>query len=114
VRTPLSRFRRAWCVRICPAGQGNNHARRRRERRWPGTRRFGLVRRALLLANCPGRVARPCLRFLLLVSKLWVPRPCVLCKGGYDAADTMGFAMQKIWDRRCSPLSCPIFLRLPS
>jgi putative transposase len=27
--------------------------------------------------------------FVFPVSKLWVPRPCVLCKGGNDAADTM-------------------------
>ena len=25
-----------------------------------------------------------------LISELWVPRPCVFCKGGYDAACTMG------------------------
>jgi len=25
-------------------------------------------------------------RFFLPFIKLWVPRPCVLCKGGYDAA----------------------------
>jgi hypothetical protein len=31
--------------------------------------------------------------FLLPVPELWVPRPCVLCKGGYDAAATIGFAM---------------------
>ena len=24
------------------------------------------------------------------ISELWVPRPCVFCKGGYDAACTMG------------------------
>ena len=27
------------------------------------------------------------------VLRLWVPRPCDFCKGGYDAADTMGFVM---------------------
>ena len=32
-------------------------------------------------------------RFSLSVTKLWVPRPCVFCKGGYDAVDTMGFAV---------------------
>jgi hypothetical protein len=31
--------------------------------------------------------------FFLPVSKLWVPRPCVFCKGGYGAADTMGLSM---------------------
>ena len=25
---------------------------------------------------------------LFFPSKLWLPRPCVLCKGGYDAADS--------------------------
>jgi len=37
-----------------------------------------------------GRVARPfsaC--FFLPVSKLWVPRSCDFCKGGYDAAEAM-------------------------
>ena len=28
-------------------------------------------------------------RFSRLVPKLWVPRPCVLCKGGYDDADSI-------------------------
>jgi hypothetical protein len=31
--------------------------------------------------------------FLLPIPELWVPRPCVFCKGGYDAADSMGFVM---------------------
>ena len=26
------------------------------------------------------------------VPELWVPRPCAFCKGGYDAADTMGWS----------------------
>jgi hypothetical protein len=40
-----------------------------------------------------GRVARPfTLGFFFPVMKLWVPRPCVLCKGGYDAADIMGLS----------------------
>jgi hypothetical protein len=26
----------------------------------------------------------------LRVTEPWVPRPCVFCKGGYDAADTGG------------------------
>ena len=30
---------------------------------------------------------------LLPIEELWVPRPCAFCKGGYDAADTMGFVM---------------------
>ena len=39
-----------------------------------------------------GRVAQPFrLGFLFPISKLRVPRSCVFCKGGYDAADTMGF-----------------------
>jgi hypothetical protein len=29
----------------------------------------------------------------LPVPKLWAPRPCAFCKGGYDAPDTMGFSM---------------------
>ena len=37
-----------------------------------------------------GRVAHPLdFRFSRLVPKLWVPRPCVLCKGGYDDADSI-------------------------
>ncbi|HEY3615157.1 MAG TPA: hypothetical protein VGK96_00005, partial [Candidatus Sulfotelmatobacter sp.] len=31
--------------------------------------------------------------FLLPIPELWVPRPCVFCKGGYDAADSVGSAM---------------------
>ena len=31
--------------------------------------------------------------FCLPVPGQWVPRPCVFCKGGYDAACTMGFVM---------------------
>src|SRR5579864_509309 len=31
----------------------------------------------------------------LPVSKLWVPRPCVFCKGGCDAANTMGCYAQR-------------------
>ena len=30
--------------------------------------------------------------FSFPVPELWVPRPCGLCKGGYDAAGTMGFS----------------------
>src|SRR6202044_2895195 len=33
-----------------------------------------------------GRLGGPSLFFPHL--KLWLPRPCVLCKGGYDAADS--------------------------
>ena len=36
-----------------------------------------------------GRVARPFIMDFLSHSELWVPRPCVFCKGGYDAAATM-------------------------
>ena len=38
------------------------------------------------------RVAHPSpRRFLRPVSEPWVPRPCVFCKGGYDAACTLAF-----------------------
>jgi len=37
----------------------------------------------------PATVARLSV-FFLPVPEQWVPRPCVLCKGGYDAACTMG------------------------
>jgi len=39
-----------------------------------------------------GRVARAPMCFLP-VPELWVPRPCVLGKGGYGAACTMGFVI---------------------
>jgi len=39
-----------------------------------------------------GRVARASV-FFLSIRELWVPRPCVLGKGGYGAACTMGFVM---------------------
>ena len=39
-----------------------------------------------------GRVAQSSV-FFVPVPGLWVPRSCVLCKGGYDAAGTMGFIM---------------------
>ena len=37
-----------------------------------------------------GRVARPfgCAD----TTTLWVPRPCVFCKGGYDAAESVGLS----------------------
>src|SRR5258706_7645210 len=42
----------------------------------------------------PRRVARASVSLINLpVPELWVPRPCVLCKGGYDAACTMGLVM---------------------
>lgn len=41
-----------------------------------------------------GGVARVS-RFSLPVPELRVPRPCVLGKGGYDAACTMGFVMPR-------------------
>jgi len=42
-----------------------------------------------------GRVAQPFNLFFLPVPELWVPRPCAFCKGGHDAADTMGFHAQR-------------------
>ena len=50
-----------------------------------------------LNCGCPvlalfGRVARLSV-FFLPDPEQWVPRPRVLCKGGYDAACTMGFVM---------------------
>src|SRR5277367_6821914 len=33
------------------------------------------------------------LGFFFSVPKPWVPRPCVFCKGGYDAADIIWFIM---------------------
>ena len=36
-----------------------------------------------------GWPALPSRFFAFPVPELWVPRPCVLCKGGYDAACTM-------------------------
>jgi|SRR5581483_6742946 len=29
------------------------------------------------------------------ISKLWLPRPCVFCKGGCDAANTMTFPLMR-------------------
>jgi len=26
-------------------------------------------------------------------TKKWVPRPCAFCKGGYDAAESVGFVL---------------------
>jgi len=38
--------------------------------------------------HCVGRVAQFSTLFFPVL-KLWMPRPCVLCKGGYDAAGTI-------------------------
>ena len=40
--------------------------------------------------TCRGRVARAFDR-ADIANLVEVPRPCVLCKGGYDAADIAGF-----------------------
>src|SRR6202046_2067090 len=47
-----------------------------------------------------------------------VPRPCVLCKGGYDAADTMGFVMPSGLHRTYGAhhlhfVTCSCYRRLP-
>jgi hypothetical protein len=53
------------------------------------------IRSRLGQADCKkvvGRVAQAS-EFLLPIPELWLPRPCVFCKGGYDAADSVGSAM---------------------
>jgi putative transposase len=52
------------------------------------------------------------------VPKLWVPRPCVFCKGRYDAAGTMGFAMPSGLHRTYGAhhlhfITCSCYRRLP-
>ena len=59
-----------------------------------------------------------CPLFFFPTSKLWVPRPCVFCKGGYDAADTMGFAMPSGLHRTYGAhhlhfITCSCYRRLP-
>ena len=56
--------------------------------------------------------------FFFPVSELWVPRPCVLCKGGYDAADIMGFVMPSGLHRTYGAhhlhfITCSCYRRLP-
>ena len=49
--------------------------------------------------------------FSFPISRLWVPRSCAFCKGGYDAADTMGCAQRPashFW--RASPALYHLFL----
>jgi len=36
--------------------------------------------------------------FMFALPKLWVPRPCDFCKGGYDAADRKRFSSRKTGD----------------
>jgi hypothetical protein len=53
------------------------------------------IRSRLGQADCKkvvGRVAQAS-EFLLPIPELWVPRPCVFFKGGYDAADSASSAM---------------------
>jgi hypothetical protein len=56
--------------------------------------------------------------FSLPVLKLWVPRPCVLCKGGYDAAYTIGLVMPSGLHRTYGAhhlhfITCSCYRRLP-
>jgi len=64
-----------------------------------------------------GRVARASV-FFLPVTELWVPRPCVLGKGGSDAACTMGFVMPSGLHRTYGAhhlhfITCSCYRRLP-
>ena len=47
--------------------------------------------------------------FFVFTPKPWVPRPCVVCKGGYDAACAMLFVMPRL--RRCGQLWFPPFAK---
>jgi hypothetical protein len=65
-----------------------------------------------------GRVAQVSVSFFLPVPKLWVPRPCVLGKGGYDAACTIGFVMPSGLHRTYGAhhlhfITCSCYRRLP-
>ncbi len=56
--------------------------------------------------------------FSVPVPELWVPRSCVLCKGGYDAAGTMGFVMPSGLHRTYGAhhlhfITCSCYRRLP-
>src|ERR1700676_290925 len=67
--------------------------------------------------NTTGRVARLFV-FSLPTSELWVPRPCVLCKGGYDAAGTIRFVMPSGLHRTYGAhhlhfVTCSCYRRLP-
>jgi REP element-mobilizing transposase RayT len=62
-------------------------------------------------------VAQPSM-FSLPVPELWVPRPCVFCKGGYEAAGTMGFTMPSGLHRTYAAhhlhfITCSCYRRLP-
>ena len=64
-----------------------------------------------------GRVAQPSV-FFVPVPELWVPRSCVLCKGGYDAAGTMGLVMPSGLHRTYGAhhlhfITCSCYRRLP-
>jgi putative transposase len=54
----------------------------------------------------------------LPVTELWVPRPCVVCKGGYDAACTMSIIMPSGLHRSYGAhhlhfITCSCYRRLP-
>ena len=56
--------------------------------------------------------------FFVPVPELWVPRFCVLCKGGYDAAGTMGLVMPSGLHRTYGAhhlhfITCSCYRRLP-
>src|SRR5277367_2644683 len=77
---------------------------------WPT--RFQVVR------TCFGRVAHPLGRFSFPIPELWVPRPCVVCKGGYDAACTIWFVMPSGLHRTYGAhhlhfITCSCYRRLP-
>ena len=64
------------------------------------------------------RVARPCISLFLSPSGTVVPRYCAFCKGGYDAARTMGFVMPSGLHRTYGAhhlhfISCSCYRRLP-
>jgi putative transposase len=51
------------------------------------------------------------------ISERWVPRPCVFCKGGYDAACTMGFVPSGLHRtygaHQLHFITCSCYRRLP-
>jgi hypothetical protein len=64
------------------------------------------------------RVAHPLRRFSFPVPEPWVPRPCVLGKGGCDAACTIWFVMPVGLHRTYGAhhphfITCPCYRRLP-
>ena len=67
-----------------------------------------------MLAGCLTLLSR----LLFPVPELWVPRSCVFCKGGYDAASTMGFVMPSGLRRTYGAhhlhfITCSCYRRLP-